>query len=169
MTRHSPPSNPSRPEQRQDRLLRERVHDPYQTRKKLVEPTVCPECGALYHAGRWQWGSALAAAQRELCPACQRLHDRCPAGFLTLTGAFLAAHREEILNLLHHVEAREKAEHPLRRLMAVVEEADDRVSATFTDPQLARAVGEAIHDAYQGQLDYDYQDDEFLLRVHWQR
>src|SRR5512134_3712615 len=34
------------PPQRRDRLIHERVHDPYKTRLKLVDPSVCPQCGA---------------------------------------------------------------------------------------------------------------------------
>ncbi len=32
---------------RSDRLIKEQVHDPYMSRAKLPEPTVCPECGAV--------------------------------------------------------------------------------------------------------------------------
>jgi len=37
----------------------EHVHDPYKTRLKLAEPTVCPKCGALFHEGRWRWPSVV--------------------------------------------------------------------------------------------------------------
>ena len=40
---------------RGDRLMRERVHDPYKTRLKLRDPTLCPQCGAVYSKGRWHW------------------------------------------------------------------------------------------------------------------
>lgn len=156
-------------EDRQDRLIRELVHDPYHSKKKLAEPTVCPECGALWHAGRWQWGEAPAGAHHELCPACHRIQDHCPAGFLALSGGFLAGHRDEILNLVRHVEQNQKNEHPLQRLIAIEEQPDGGLQATFTDPQLARAAGEAVHRAYQGDLDFSYQENEFLLRVAWRR
>jgi len=149
--------------------LQELEHDPYHSKKKLTEPTVCPDCGAVYHTGRWQWGVAAAAAQSTLCQACQRLKDHCPAGFLTLSGAFLAEHREELRRRLHKVVEHAKAEHPLQRLMALQEAADGSLQATFTAPNLARAVGEALQDAYQGDLDFDYQAGEYLLRVRWQR
>jgi hypothetical protein len=156
-------------ENRQDRLLRELVHDPYHSKKKLTEPTVCPECGAIYRGGRWQWGEAPAGAHKEICPACHRFKDHCPAGFLTLSGDFLAGHKDEILHIIRNVEQREKAEHALKRLMAMEDQADGSVLATFTDPQLARAAGEAVHSAYQGDLDFTYQENEFLLRVAWSR
>lgn len=42
-----------------DRRIVEHVHDPYKTRLKLAEPTVCPKCGALFHEGRWRWPSVV--------------------------------------------------------------------------------------------------------------
>jgi hypothetical protein len=39
------------------------------------------------------------------CPACRRTDDHYPAGILTISGAFAAAHDEEIRSLARHVEA----------------------------------------------------------------
>jgi NMD protein affecting ribosome stability and mRNA decay len=157
-------SHPSR----HDRLLREWVHDTYRSKSKLPEPTRCPDCGAIYQQGRWHWGEAKGEAHEERCPACHRQQDHCPAGFLSLSGEFLAAHQEEILNLVRNVEAREKAEHPLKRIMAM-EPQGDGLLVTFTDPHLARGAGEALHHAYQGDLEYAYQEEEHILRVRWHR
>ena len=76
---------------RRDRLIREREHDTYKVRGQLPDPTACPECGAMYRAGRWTWGSAPVDAQRVVCPACQRIKDDYPGGFLTLGGSFALA------------------------------------------------------------------------------
>lgn len=127
----------SRP-MRRDRLIREYQHDTYKMRGKLPEPTVCRECGAVFHKGRWQWMRAPDAAHATLCPACHRTHDRCPAGYLTLTGPFLGGHRDEILQRVRNVEEREKSTHPMRRIMAV-EANGEGVTITTTDMQLARA------------------------------
>lgn len=154
---------------RQDRLLRERVHDPYHAKCKLSEPTACPQCGAVFRSGHWQWGEAAAGAHAALCPACHRIQDHCPAGFLSLSGSFFSEHRDELLHLVRNVEQRERAQHALKRLMAVEEQTDGTLLVTFTDPQLARAAGEALHSAYQGDLHFAYQEGEFLLRVAWQR
>ena len=40
---------------RRDKLIQERVHDTYKIWGKLPEPTECPDCGAVWHKGRWQW------------------------------------------------------------------------------------------------------------------
>lgn len=153
---------------RRDRLIQEKVHDAYKSRGKLPEPTVCPDCGALFHEGRWRWNSAPAGAHRERCPACHRIKDEYPAGFVTLAGPFLSAHRDEILGLVHHLESRERAEHPLERLMKIEDE-DGGLLITTTSIHLARGIGDALHHAYQGQLEFHYNDADNLLRAHWER
>ena len=153
---------------RRDQLRQERVHDTYKLKEKLAEPSVCPDCGAVYHAGRWQWGERPPGAQEVVCAACHRVRDRYPAGFVDVGGAFFAGHREEMVNLLRRHEEREKANHALARIMAV-EDTTDGVLITTTDIHLARDLGEALHHAYQGELEYHYNDAENLLRVHWRR
>lgn len=153
---------------RKDRLLRELVHDPYMSKRKLPEPSVCPQCDAVFHHGRWEWGDLPENPHEELCPACHRINDRVPAGFLALSGEFLADHKEEISNLVHNVENREKATHPLKRIMNI-EEQQDGLLITFTDPHLARGVGEAIYNAYEGDLSFQYSEQEYMLRVNWKR
>ena len=44
----------------------------------------------------------------------------------TLAGAFPRDHREEVLGLARNIEERERREHPLKRIMGVVEEEEDR-------------------------------------------
>ncbi len=144
------------------------VDDSYKLRGKLPDPTVCPQCGAVFHKGKWQWLPQPEPAHRETCPACHRIHDNFPAGYVRLEGDFFAQHREEILNLVRQIEQREKAEHPLQRIMNIAEEAGG-VLVTTTDNHLARGIGEAIGHAYQGELDFQYNTEENLLRVHWKR
>lgn len=153
---------------RRDRMAEERVTDPYRARGKWKEPTVCPECSAVFHHGRWQWGTAETDAEQHLCPACQRIRDRVPAGQLMLSGGFFAEHREEILHLVHNTEAKACAMHPLERIIDVKDEADGTV-VTFTDAHLTHGVGEALRHAYHGELDSRYTDEGDLLRVAWSR
>lgn len=153
---------------RRDELRDERVHDTYRLKGKLAEPTQCPDCGVIYSGGRWNWGLAAEGAQQERCPACHRMHDRFPAGYVVLQGEFLAAHHDEVLQLARNLEAKEKAEHPLERIMAI-EDVEGGVQITTTDTHLARDIGEAVYSAYRGNLEYHYNKEENLLRVHWAR
>lgn len=153
---------------RHDRLLQEAVHDTYKARGKLPEPTTCPDCGAVFHGGRWQWLEKPASAHQESCPACHRMRDRFPAGYVSLAGEFLATHEQEILQLIRHREAQEKSAHPLQRIMAI-EKTDGGTTITTTDIHLARGIGEALHHAYQGELEFHYNPEQNLLRVRWSR
>lgn len=153
---------------RRDRLVQDNRHDAYKAKHKLPEPTVCPNCGAVFHEGRWQWMDRPANAHEERCPACHRIHDAFPAGFVSVGGTFFKDHRDELLHLARNEEARAKAEHPLKRIMNI-EDQDDGILITTTDIHLARGIGEALHHAYQGELEYHYNEQENLLRVMWQR
>lgn len=161
---HRDPSH----EPRRDRMDSERVNDPYRARGKWKEPTTCPGCGAIFHHGRWQWGATAPGAEEHLCPACQRIHDRVPAGQLTLSGAFFVEHRDEILHLVRHTEAKAKAEHPLERIIDLKDEEGHTV-ITFTDAHLVHGVGEALRHAYHGELATHFTDEGDLLRVAWSR
>lgn len=153
---------------RHDQLRPERIHDTYKLTHKLPEPAVCSGCGAVFHAGRWQWGARPAGATEVVCPACHRVKDKFPAGYVEVKGDFFAAHRDELLRLLRHHEEKEKQDHPLARIIAIDEEAGG-VLVTTTDIHLARDLGQALHHAYQGELEFHYNEGENLLRVHWRR
>jgi len=153
---------------RRDRLIRERRHDPYEARTKPPEPTACPTCRAVFHGGRWQWREPPEDANELACPACQRAADKMPAGILTLSGAFHLAHRQEILGLIRHAEEREAKQHPLKRIMEVTESGDE-MEITTCEAGLARSIGNAIHHAYQGELEYQYPEGGSVLRVRWTR
>jgi hypothetical protein len=144
------------------------ITDTYKQPKKLHEPTVCPQCAAVYHEGRWQWSERPAEAHEERCPACHRTNDNLPAGVLTLSGTFLEQHKQDILNLARNQEALEKQEHPLNRIMHI-EEAPDKVVITTTDIHLPRRIAEAERRAFDGKLHFAYDEDGYFLRVDWHR
>lgn len=164
-----PKSSTGERPQRRDRLIRERVHDPYKTRLKLPEPTICPQCGAAWKAGRWQWVEQRPqSANMEMCQACHRINDKYPAGVLTLSGNFLGAHRQEITHLIHNTENAEKDEHPLHRIMEI-EEQEGKTIVTTTDIHLPRRIGQAIHNAYEGEFNFNYDEAGYFIRVNWCR
>jgi NMD protein affecting ribosome stability and mRNA decay len=153
---------------RHDRLIQEHEHDTYKLRGKLPEPTVCPQCGAVFHKGRWEWAARPADAHEETCPACHRIHDEFPAGYVHLAGGFFSAHADEVTQLVRNEAEREGQDHPLERVMAIKPE-DGGQLVTTTSIHLARRLGEALHHAYQGELEFHYNEGEKLLRVHWRR
>lgn len=151
-----------------DRSFDDKPHDPYQSNGKYKEPTVCGDCKAVFHGGRWQWASAPEGAREVHCPACRRTRDKLPAGSITLTGAFFDAHRDEVLALVHHVATRERDEHPMHRLM-LIDDAPKGVVITTTDIHSPQRMAEALAHAYRGKFKVSYGHDEYSVRVSWQR
>jgi NMD protein affecting ribosome stability and mRNA decay len=166
-----PALNPGFHAIRRDQLRPEREHDSYKRMKKPPEPSFCPDCGAIFHNGRWQWGLRKEDAIEIRCPACLRVRDNFPSGFLYVNGPFLGVHRQEILGLIQHHADKARAEHPLARIITIEhpEGEDDGMIITTTDIHLARDLGEALHHAYHGELEFHYNEAEKLLRVHWSR
>lgn len=158
----------SKSRQSRDRMLRERVHDPYRTRTKLREPTVCPTCAAVYQAGRWQWLERPEGSREKLCPACCRTRDGYPGGVVHVEGDYWLVHEQDVMNLIRNIEAREKRTHPLKRIMGM-ESAGGCLRVETTDLHLARSIGEALHAANCGDLHYQYPLESSFLEVRWRR
>jgi hypothetical protein len=76
---------------RRDQLREEREHDSYKLQHKPPEPAACLDCGALYHGGRWQWGLRPEGSHDLICPACHRMRDHFPAGYVDIGGDFFAS------------------------------------------------------------------------------
>ena len=154
---------------RMDRLIHERVHDPYKTKGKLREPTVCPVCNAVFKEGRWRWADSWPIdAHQRTCQACHRINDGYPAGIILVNGSFASTHKAEILNLTRHLEQQERLEHPLHRIMQIEEKPDSIVIKT-TDIHLARSIGEALRHAYKGDLELRYTEESYSIGVKWSR
>ena len=149
--------------------MHEQVHDSYKTPCKLPEPTVCPECGAVFHGGRWQWITpAPAGAHQTLCQACHRTNDNYPAGIVTLSGGYVPRHKEELVQMARNREQQENKEHPLHRIMSIEELPDSLVIKT-TDIHLPHHIAESLRDAFQGDLKVQYDLEGYLLRADWRR
>ena len=149
-------------------LTREPIQDSYHAAMKPHGPAVCPSCQAIFKDGRWSWGKAERDAIAHKCPACERIQDDFPAGYVALKGRFLPQHKDEILNVVRERGERAASEHPLQRIMDVKSTADG-VLVTTTDVHLARGIARAVHDAFKGELDLRYNRSENLLRATWTR
>ncbi|NND69979.1 MAG: ATPase [Rhodothermales bacterium] len=154
--------------QRRDRLVQEKHHDVYRNQEKWPESTQCSSCKAIFVNGRWSWASSDEVLHNVVCPACQRIADKYPAGVIEITGPFFSEHRDEIENLFHNLEKKENAEHPLERIMAISDE-DDKTIVSTTGIHLARRIGKALASAYEGSLSMRYGDDEQSVQLSWER
>jgi NMD protein affecting ribosome stability and mRNA decay len=155
------------PAARQPRPAR-RIHE--EVPGKLPEIAGCPRCRASYRNGRWTWKAAPADCYEHVCPACERIADDYPAGVLHVEGGFAGSHRDELIALIRNIEERERADHPLKRIMAVSDE-DAGFVVEATDAKLVETLGRALKQAYVGRLERSpaTSDKQNLLRVHWSR
>lgn len=142
--------------------------DAYRCDHKLAEGTACPQCHASVHDGSWQWLEAAPGGAFATCPACRRIHDGFPAGYVSVEGEFFDRHRVELLNMVQNHVKRATAEHPLRRLMRT-DDTPEGVMLTTTDTDLAREIGVALEATYGGTANYSLENEREMLRVHWQR
>jgi NMD protein affecting ribosome stability and mRNA decay len=142
------------------------ILDPYQRQQKLDDDAICPQCSAVYHKGRWQWGARPENAHEALCPACRRINDKFPAGIVELRGALGRQQKEEIVRLARHQEETEKSEHPLNRIITIEEDASGIVINT-TDIHLPRRIGEAVERAFHGSLNENFDEGGYFVRVNW--
>lgn len=145
------------------------IIDAYKQVAKLAEPTVCPQCGAVYLRGRWQWSDRPKDAAPSLCQACRRINDNFPAGMVTLTGHVIEACKGEMIHLIRNQEKAEKTEHPLNRIMAIEDKAPSRIEITTTDIHLPRRIGDAVKRAYKGELTEQFDEDNYFVRINWHR
>lgn len=153
---------------RYDRLLQQQGYDAYKSDLKYPEPTACRQCGAVFQGGRWQWAEKPERANEVLCPACRRIDEKFPIGYVHLSGPYFVRHEDEIMHLIENEAKKEKAEHPLERIIDDLPE-DQGMLVTTTGFHLARRIGEAVHAAHQGDLEIDYNGAEDMLRVNWRR
>jgi len=153
---------------RKDRLLKQKRNDVYRTASKVSDSTVCARCGVVFINGRWVWIEKPLQIQESLCPACRRIIDNYPAGFIELQGVFYVEHRAEILNLIYNLESQEKKMHPLERIITI-NQGDKITVVTTTGIHLARRIGEALYHSYKGDYRFQYAEADKNIRVFWER
>jgi len=149
--------------------------DPYQLRLDPGEVAACTECHALYQRRHWFFDADAylretmqPTTRMVLCPACQKIRDRYAEGRVTLQpSAFLTAHKDEILRLIHNEEDRAKGNNPLGRIVEI-SESDSAIVVTTTNEKLAQRIGRTLKSTYQGHTTYQWSESKFLS-VEWQR
>jgi hypothetical protein len=145
----------------------ENGHDPHAVADDPRGPAACPDCHAVLEEGKWHWADVPARAAAHRCPACRRIHDRLPAGIVTLSGPFLHAHRDGIMATVRPVCDFAYLAHPLERMMEIDED-NTEIRIMTTSAHLARAIGRAVQEAWQGDLELDARA-EGVPHVAWRR
>ena len=146
-----------------------RSMEPYLPKRGLPEGAFCRGCGIVYHNKRWQHdGVEVEKSCEVLCPACQRMEDHNPAGVVTLSGPYLASHKEEILNTMKQEESKSREKNPIGRIMEISDE-EGRITVTTTDDKLAQKLGREVYKSQKGELHYQWSHDQRMVRVEWMR
>jgi hypothetical protein len=154
----------SRPSQRA-RTVTRKSRDPYVRDDKSADAFVCDRCDVVAHGGRWYWGAPpFGEVRGGLCPACARTRDRAPAGTLRLPAAMLL-HRDEVVNLIRGVEAAERAEHPLERLIGIRERRGE-LWVTTTGTHLARRIASKLQRRFHARPRAHF-DGDHEVRIDW--
>jgi NMD protein affecting ribosome stability and mRNA decay len=162
---------------RKDKLLDVKIHDPYMKKDQYADPTICPSCGLVYHNKTWKKDQELLKSMKlnkdviyKDCPACRKMKDDYPLGVLIIQGDILSQKGkiEEALNLIKHEEEKEQISNPLARIMKM-ENYGDRMEIKTTTEGLATRLGKALNKAYQGELEVIFSEHEKFLRVIWKK
>ena len=147
----------------------------YLPKEGIKEVAICTGCKALFWNKRWYLDENVSSKlsldmvkNEVVCPACQRIADKNPAGIVTFSGEYLAEHRDEILNAIKNSEEKSRSKNPLARIMAIKPEKDALVILT-TDDKLAQKLGRDINKAHNGTLEYKWSREDSFVRVNWSR
>lgn len=143
--------------------------------KEGMQVSYCTKCGVIYREKRWFMDPVELFRLKEdpsvgtiVCPACQKMADNVPGGFLTLSGEYLRKHEHEILELIKNTEEKARNKNPLGRIMEISQEGDVLTILTTID-KLAEKLGKEVFKAHSGELNYQWSHGENYVRVYWKR
>ncbi len=146
--------------------------DPYLLKGTPKGRAVCTQCATVYDDKR----SALVSREETLrkaeskdfisvlCPACMRIKDDFPGGYVTIKGDFLREHKDELLGLVRNKEDIARSNNPLERVMAIKEGAQG-IEITTTTEKFAQMLGKEIHKAFSAKVDYKWSADVKVARI----
>jgi len=137
---------------------------------------ICPECGAIYDGHRWVTEPSkellrkLAKSKKEkaLCPGCVRIEKQQVEGVVTLKGAFMDSHLDEVENLVNRVAKNGWHQNVSARIFEIKLEGGGLVIET-TDEHLAERIGKEVEKAFKGDLKIKWQKKDRFVRVSWHR
>ena len=155
-------------QKRNDKLIKEKRKDTYRGKNSLPAIQSCTSCGSVFMNGRWTWNEIENHTIKTMCPACRRINDNYPAGYIEIKGRFFEGHEKEISNLIRNTEKLEKNERPLERIISIKLNKGIALLTT-TGVHIARRIGEALSRSYQGNFSFKYLNGEKGIRVYWER
>ncbi|MDY0042738.1 MAG: BCAM0308 family protein [Desulforhabdus sp.] len=132
------------------------------------EPAVCSRCGTPFTLRKWSWKAMPKEPDDLVCPACRRIANRYPAGYIEVKGQMLSMHHVRIVNLLREIESQMKKEQPLERIMEIVP-SEEHILITTTGASIARRIGEALSRTYEGNLYLENCEDEDFIRIIYRK
>ncbi|MEO0198502.1 MAG: BCAM0308 family protein [candidate division WOR-3 bacterium] len=162
---------------KKDKMLDEKIHDPYMVKGMYSDPTICPTCGLVFHNKTWKKDPKLLEKVKKEkdveykdCPACRKIKDNYPLGLLIIQGEVLNNPEKvrEVMSLVKHEEEKEQVSNPLARVMKI-ENLEDRIEISTTTEGLATRLGKALNKAHQGNLEFIFSDNDKFLRVIWKK
>jgi len=149
--------------------------DPYLPEESPSDVGECTKCGIIYHGKHWALKSntpedVLLKEPRVklICPACKKITEKFAEGYVTLHGDFLKGHKDEILHLIRNKEKIAMDSNPLERIIEIKDRAGT-IEVTTTTEKLAQRIGQMLHKAFHGDVEYKWSDDVKLARVVWTR
>jgi hypothetical protein len=127
-------------------------------------------CGAVFCNKRWYHddGTEKQEGHELICPACRRIADRNPAGIVSISGVFFAAHEVELHNLITISAQRATEKNPLSRIMEICND-NEGITIATTDVKLAQKIGRDLFKSHGGLLHYIWSHAEAPVRVVWSR
>lgn len=164
---------------------KEHVGDPYASHYPKTGFAICPECQSVYFHKRWtlpqptegtiipqsprasrKAGKPLMMPEFFLCPACQKIRDGYPEGYVSIQWPNWLTHKAEIMGLIHNEEKRASHVNPLERIMAIHTRSGG-VDIETTTEQMAQRIGRDLVRAFHGKVQYKWSHKDKLARVQW--
>jgi len=152
------------------------LKDPYLREIDYKDSNICPSCKAIYHNKRWQFNDDLeheirlnSHYEEKKCPACRKIQDKYPMGFVFISGNFIDQHKDDILHTVKSEEKRAIDKNPLERIMEIEKKKKNHYKIKTTTDTLAQRIGKILHNSYKGDIEYKFSEDQKILRVFWSR
>ena len=156
----------------------EDLKDPYLNAMNYEDMSVCKICRNIYHNKRWIHDEALydsvvripAKVNFTICPSCKKIETHYYEGVVELSGDFLFKHKDDILHLIRNTENRADYINPQGRIENLeIDDANKVIRLTTTSEDLSQRIGKNIKNAYDGNLEISFSEDDRLVRVYWSR